>query len=491
MVRAFLLGCGLLSLSGCQILSGLADYEASEIDTPPPEATPFGKSFGGADIDSLAGAAIGPDGTIVIGGTMANVDFGSGSSLVTYGRYDPFLAKLDGSGNHLASVSFGAPDGDLMLDMALGPDGRVAVVGLFRSTMSFGGLEITGTTATPDPETQAPISVFVATFDASLRVEWAVALSTFEALVSLEVAFDPSGNVVVAGTHDGLVDFLGDPRQSSSRHDLFVLGLDRQGDKRWLRTYPAAVGVGALPAEVTNAPAGLAVDANGSAYVAIHQFRGLEYATGTGTDDPNGEIVLLKIDAVGNESWVGFYGGLLGFHAPTALTVDLAGRPVLAGLFFGQYTASDQTFTSEDAISSFVSRFSANGEHLTTTVFPGPAFVNDPPPPSVVTSLEAAGDGTFIGTGVLYDELTVGETKLENTSSTANYDVLLLRLDAALAPTLAKRYGDASRDAGVWAGLHPSGRVVATGQFEGQLRFADYDFSSAGESDLFVVHYDP
>ena len=489
MRQSFLFGA--IFLTGCQILSGLSDYEASEEDPPQVTAGPFGKRFGGSGIDGVAGAAIATDGSIVIGGTMANVDFGSGQPLITYGLYDPFLAKFDGLGNHLASVSFGTPDGDLMLDMAMGPDGRIAVVGLFRSTLSFGGgIEIEGTTE-PSTEEELRLSVFVASFDASLNTEWAVALSTFESLVSVHVDFDPAGNLVVAGTHDGTVDFMGEPITSDSDQDVFVLGLSAEGEKRWLKHYPA-VNTVALPEGALPSVADVAIDGSGNAHVLISQYWGIAFDTATGTADPAGDIALVKLEPSGNESWVRFYGGP-SLQVPTALAIDLADRPLIAGVFLTGYTAGDATFPSSGPLHAdvFVSRFNTSGEHLTTTIFGGVPITAEGDA-SFVTSLEAASDGSFLATGALYDQLTIGDTTLQNTSSvTPNLDVLLVRLDAALAPSLAKRYGDANPDSGIWAGLHPSGNLVATGTFREQLRFADYDFTSAGETDIFLVHYDP
>src|SRR5690606_31192053 len=159
----------------------------------------------------------------------------------------------------------------------------------------------------------------------SLNTEWAVALSTFEAAVSVQVDFDPAGNLVVAGTLDGTVDFMGEPITSDSDQDVFVLGLSAAGEKRWLKHYPAVDAV-VLPEGALPSVADVAIDRSGNAHVLISQYWGIAFDTATGAGDPAGDIGLVKLDANGTESWVRFYGGT-SLQVPTALTIDLADRP--------------------------------------------------------------------------------------------------------------------------------------------------------------------
>jgi hypothetical protein len=482
-VRPIFLFCAVF-LTGCQILSGLSDYEASEVTPPPIEAEPFGRRFGGPGFESIAGAGITPDGSIVIGGTMANVDFGSGP-LVTYGEFDPFLAKFDGRGNHLASDSFGAPDGEVVLDIAVGSDGRVAAVGLFVSSLSFGTIELV------DPSGDTEVSGFVAVFDASLEPQWAIALPAFNRYVRMNVAFGPTGEVVVAGGFSGTVDFLDEVLTSSSDHDAFVLGLTASGAKRWLKHVPSS-GLVPLNLQSFRGPTGLATDATGNSYVAIPHYSAMTFATATGTDDIAGNVALLKLDPNGGEAWVRIYGSPNRPQVPSTLTVDRTGRPVIAGLFNGDYAVDD--FSADGSaianIDLFISRFNVDGAHLGSTIFPG-AQISADQETSYIASLEATPDGGFVGAGTLFDRLTIGATTLQNTSATPNFDILVFRLDPGLEPTLARRYGDSNVDVARWAGQHPSGHIVVTGQFFGQLRFGPYDFTSAGEADIFLVQYDP
>jgi len=51
------------------------------------------------------------------------------------------------------------------------------------------------------------------------------------------IAFDPSGNVLVTGSHSGAVDFGGGPLNSNGGEDVFIAKFGAQGVHQWSRSF--------------------------------------------------------------------------------------------------------------------------------------------------------------------------------------------------------------------------------------------------------------
>jgi FlgD Ig-like domain/Beta-propeller repeat len=97
--------------------------------------------WGDATNQSGGYVAVGPTGTVYLGGTISGtVDFGGGP-LVTQGVWDIFLAEFDGSsGVHQWSQRFGdASKYQIGTSVAVDPTDHVILTGFFQGTIDFGG----------------------------------------------------------------------------------------------------------------------------------------------------------------------------------------------------------------------------------------------------------------------------------------------------------------------------------------------------------------
>jgi hypothetical protein len=105
----------------------------------------WSQAFGGAPnaYAKAHGVAIDSSHRILLAGAFTgSVDFGGGA-LVNGGEDDVFVAKLDGSGNHLGSASFGGAE--LQGGWAIGATatGEAVLTGYFMNTVDFGGGPLT------------------------------------------------------------------------------------------------------------------------------------------------------------------------------------------------------------------------------------------------------------------------------------------------------------------------------------------------------------
>lgn len=105
----------------------------------------WSRSFGDEAQQTVRGLSVDGAGNIVITGSLSTddgVDFGVGP-LLSGGGSDAFAAKLDGSGATLWSLRFGdAPDQD-GYDTAVDSMGNVVLAGVFRGSIDFGGGPLT------------------------------------------------------------------------------------------------------------------------------------------------------------------------------------------------------------------------------------------------------------------------------------------------------------------------------------------------------------
>lgn len=98
----------------------------------------WSKRLGGSDIDSGDAIAFDTSGNIIIGGYFYGTAAFGGSNQVSLGFSDAFIAKLDGTGNHLFSRRYGSTGADAVENIAT-DSGNVYTTGYFQDTVNFGG----------------------------------------------------------------------------------------------------------------------------------------------------------------------------------------------------------------------------------------------------------------------------------------------------------------------------------------------------------------
>lgn len=104
----------------------------------------WSKAFGTSSSQANS-VAIDNKGKVWLGGLyQQSINFG-GLKLTSAGSFDAFLAKFDTAGCHVWSKSFGDPQYQGVVDIALDGAGNAAVVGAFSGTIDFGNGALTAT----------------------------------------------------------------------------------------------------------------------------------------------------------------------------------------------------------------------------------------------------------------------------------------------------------------------------------------------------------
>jgi hypothetical protein len=273
----------------------------------------WSKQFAGANLRAVS--AIGSEKVVVAGGCDAGTDFGGGP-LASRGAC---VAELDSAGDHVWSRHVG----DLnLMDLAADASGNVVLAGY------PGDLDT-------DP---GRTDVYVAKLDASGNALWTKTFGDDEVQVATNVAVDGSGEILVAGTFFGGLDFGGGPLLSAGGEgynyesesdlkwggDIFLAKLDGAGDLVWNRRF------GDRRAQ---APRGIVTAADGSIALTGGVVGVVDFGIGPQTGVSWwGDVFAAKFDAAGDTLWSGVYSG--GFQQiGRAVAIAPSGQVIVAGTF--------------------------------------------------------------------------------------------------------------------------------------------------------------
>ena len=211
-------------------------------------------SIGGGDSDNGHGIATDSGGNVyVVGSYYDSVTIGS---ITLTGSYDDaFVAKYDTSGTVQWARSIGGTSYDYGYGIATDSAGNVYVVGSYYGSVTI-GLTTLNSTGSSD--------AFVAKYDTSGTVQWALSIGGTSADYVYGIATDSGGNVYVTGYYAGSVTIGSTTLNSAGSNDAFVAKYDTSGTVQW------ALGIGGTSFD---RGFGIATDSGGNVYV-VGEYRG-------------------------------------------------------------------------------------------------------------------------------------------------------------------------------------------------------------------------
>jgi outer membrane protein assembly factor BamB len=189
----------------------------------------WSRSFG--DESEKVGVGVGTDanGAVFIASAFTGtLDFG-GKPLVSAGRYNIALAKIDPTGRHLWSHSFGDSTYQVPECVAVAASGKVVIAGRFQGSIDFGGLKIESQSNQTD--------IFVATFSSDGDCMWAKRFGGPYEQQTRSIAIDAAGSVALTGVFKGAIsiDALTLSEQQPTDYCGFLAKLDEQGNALWCK----------------------------------------------------------------------------------------------------------------------------------------------------------------------------------------------------------------------------------------------------------------
>jgi hypothetical protein len=167
-------------------------------------------AFGGSGDEVIAQAHLDGAGNVVLAGSFDSPTLSvlGGKALSSAGGDDFFVAKLSPSLAHVWSTRFGGDADDLVRDLAVMPDGSLAITGEFRNRLTIGDRTFDASRAA-DAGPASAIDIFVAELDANGNPLWSFATGGPAPDRGLGVALDASGALYLTATFQSAVDFGG------------------------------------------------------------------------------------------------------------------------------------------------------------------------------------------------------------------------------------------------------------------------------------------
>jgi hypothetical protein len=306
------------------------------------------------------------------------------------------------------------------------------------------------------------------------NVTWADRAGDVADQTALGVAVDALGNVIIAGSFHGTIDWGGGPLVSAGGSDIFLVKLDSAGKHVWSKRFGDAADQSA---------AAVAVGATGDVWITGAVIGTVDFGGGASTSaDPLADAYLAHFAPTG----VNLYAQR--FAAPsaqrgTALAIGSSGDLFFGGVFDGTMDLGCGSLASAGSGDLFVARLDSAGVCAVSKRF-GDASTQE-----LLTIATDASNNVLLG-GRFKGTVNFGGAAL--TMPTTTFGGFAAKLDPAFAHVFSTSFGAttlAQEVTGIAA--DPSGNVFVGGSFSGTLTAGPTTLTSAGLGDLFVTRLDP
>lgn len=283
------------------------------------------------------------------------------------------------------------------------------------------------------------------------------------------VGVDDAGNVIVAGSFSGSIDFGGGALVSAGGSDLFVAKFGPDGAHLWSRRFGDAAGQGE--------PA-LAVGASGGVVIAGSFAGTVDFGGGPLTSAGSGDAFVASFTSDGVHLWSRRFGDG-SYQRAYAVGVDDSGNVVLAGSLLGAADFGGGTLTSAGNSDIFVAKFDAAGNHAWSRRV-GDAGIQ------VATAIAADAAGNVVVAGAFEGAVDFGGGALV---SAGLYDIFLAKFEPTGAHAWSRRFGDGNSQAEAVVAVTDPGGIFLAGSLVGTADFGGAPLTSAGNADAFVAAF--
>jgi len=264
------------------------------------------RTWGGTGEDCANGLAADGSGSVfTMGEFEESADFDPGAGADNHysnGDADPYISKLDPSGNFQWARTWGGGSWDRGMGVAVDGAGDVYGAGFFADTVDFdpgGGVD--------NRDSSGGSDAYLIKLGSAGGYQWAMTWGGSDGDTARGVCADGADSVYVTGLFSDSVDLNpgggSDMHSSNGGQDIYVSRFDISGYYKWARTW------GGADMDYGNA---VAADTSGNLYV-TGLFRGtVDFDPGGGIDTHSAtwyDIFLSSFDSSGNFEWADTWGG--------------------------------------------------------------------------------------------------------------------------------------------------------------------------------------
>ena len=363
------------------VLAGPGGRDALLAKIGPNGTCQWGILFGGGGDDEARAVAVDADGSIVVAGFFrGTADFdptGGAAVLVARGGTDAFVARYTTDGGFVNVAQGGGPEDDLFAALAIGANNEVTAVGELRGTATFGS-----TLAPVILQSVGGADIAVARYTALGGLRWAFRAGGPSEDRATAITEDPNGDLLVAGTFEGVADL--DPGPGSSlvvsqgAADIFLALYEPLGGE-WDGLTRAFGGLG------TEGVTGLTRHISGRILmtgffqqtVDFDPGAGARLVTARGTGGA-GDLFVYAFSSAGNFAWVVPAGGVVGGEGLQSIAYGLATDDLATvwavGRFFGRadFDASESAteLTAVAGSDAWLARWTVDNGTIVVTELP-------------------------------------------------------------------------------------------------------------------------
>lgn len=300
----------------------------------------------------------------------ADFDPGPGfHGLISNGKADIFVSKLNPEGELIWALSFGNDEDDRGFAISVDASGNVYVTGMFNWNVDFDpGPDVYELSASFSGNS----SVFVLKLDTNGSFIWARELGDYSSgggsgsSWAEAIAVDEEGNVYTTGRARDNSDFDPGPEEyllttNTNSSNVFISKLNSNGDFVWAKV------IGGEGNEKGNA---IAVDDSNDIYITGIFSDIIDFDPGLNEFNIsaiNGDLFVLKLSSDGNFLWAKNIGGIAGVVDGKSIGIDKNGNVYTTGLFletvdFDPGTAVYELSASEADV--FILKLDINGDFI-------------------------------------------------------------------------------------------------------------------------------
>lgn len=318
--------------------------------------------------------------------------------------------------------------------------------------------------------------VFVAKFNTGGQLMWAKAFGDGNVQTGVGVGFDAMGNVYVTGNFKGSVNFGGGAISAAGTLfiDVFLAKLTSDGNHVWSKGFGDA--------NVQNVK-GLAVDTAGDVVIAGHFQNDVNFGGATLTSAGLDDMFVAKFNTGGMHQWSKRFGDAGGDQRARGITMDTMGNIYLAGEVSSSIDLGGGSMAATAAPSAFVAKLDSLGNASWFKLSTGDAMSK-----AYGNSVAVGPNGDVALGGYYRGKFDLGGTPVENT---APDDAFVTVFSGTGTHMYTKTFGDSESQTVTAVTIAPDGEVFATGHFSGTIDLENgMPAKSAGAFDGFVARLD-
>jgi len=290
---------------------------------------------------------------------------------------------------------------------------------------------------------------YIVKLDASGNHLWSKRFGDGDNQSSGEVAFDGSGNIFMTGVFGGTIDFGGGPLAGAGFWDAYVVKLDAQGGHLWSKRFGNAGWMY------------IAVDGSGDLFMAGSFSDIVDFGGGPLACAGKSDIFIAKLDRDGNHLWSERFGDADYGQYPSALAVDAAGNVLMVGHFRGSVDFGGGPLTCPYLDDIFLVKFDPGGGHLWSKRFGTIAL-------EMGKGVAVDREGNIVITGLFNDSVDFGGGLLTTAGET---DIYAARFDADGLHVWSKSFGGPQLQSGSCVTSDGTGNFVIGGLSRGAISF--------------------